>query len=222
MSAPQQHKGDRLPLVLQPKKEPTMPTTTLPPQAAAVLAFWFGPAAGEPAPVLRPGWFRRDATFDAAIGDHFLAELQSAHQGGLTDWDTAGPLGVLARIVVLDQFSRNVYRGSAQAFAADALALAAAKQLVASGADRDLLPEQRLFAYLPFEHSESLADQNECLRLFGALAAEQPGLQGLLDYAVAHHKVIAQYGRFPHRNATLGRESTPAELEYLSQPGAGF
>jgi uncharacterized protein (DUF924 family) len=201
---------------------PVAPSHALPPQAAAVLAFWFGPAAGELAPVLRPGWFRRDATFDAAIAAQFLPELESAQAGGLTDWDTAGPQGVLAHVVVLDQFSRNVFRGSPRGFAGDGRALALAKQLVASGADRDLLPEQRLFAYLPFEHSEDLSDQAESLRLFGALAAEQPGLQGLLDYAVAHHKVIAQYGRFPHRNATLGRASTPAELEYLSQPGAGF
>jgi uncharacterized protein (DUF924 family) len=154
---------------------PVAPSHALPPQAAAVLAFWFGPAAGEPAPVLRPGWFRRDAAFDAAIATQFLPELESAQAGGLTDWDTAGPLGVLAHIVVLDQFSRNVFRGSPRGFAGDGLALALAKQLVASGADRDLLPEQRLFAYLPFEHSEDLSDQAESLRLFGALAAERAG-----------------------------------------------
>lgn len=144
--------------------------------------------------------------------------------GRLASCSTGRPRGrwVLAYFVVLNQFSRNIHRGSPLAFAVDALALNAAQQLVETGDDATLLPEQRLFAYLPFEHSESLAMQEQSLRLFRALADAHPTLEGLYGYAVAHHKVIAEFGRFPHRNATLGRASTPAELVYLAQPGAGF
>lgn len=201
---------------------PTVSPDVLPADAAAILAFWFGPDAGPQDGRLRANWFRKDSGFDAAIAERFGHLLALGHQGGLTDWDAAGAEGVLARIVVLDQFSRNVYRGDARAFAADPLALAAAQGLVQSGADQSLQPEQRMFVYLPFEHSESLAVQHESLRLFQRLAAAEPALQGLVRYAQAHLDVIARFGRFPHRNAALGRASTPEEREYLAQPGAGF
>ena len=109
-----------------------------------------------------------------------------------------------------------------QAFAGDPTARPLAEQALARGWDRLLLPVQRVFAYLPFEHSEALADQERSLALFAALAAEQPGYDGYLDYARRHHEVIARFGRFPHRNAALGRPDTPEEADYLAQPGSGF
>lgn len=194
----------------------------LPEPAQRVLDFWFGPPAGPQNGLLRANWFRKDNAFDAAIGEGFADLVREGHGGGLASWDAAGPGGVLARIIVLDQFSRNLFRGEANAFAADPLALAAAQALVAGGQDRALLPEERMFIYLPFEHSEDLTLQRESVRLFGQLADDEPALRGLLSYADAHLDVIARFGRFPHRNAALGRTSTPEELAYLATPGAGF
>lgn len=188
----------------------------LPADAHAVLDVWFGD--GDSA---NPEWFRKDPVFDVSIRTRFGAVIRAALAGELADWDRT-PLGALARIVVLDQFTRNAYRGTLRAFAGDALALAAAKTLVASGRDRKLKPLQRGFVYLPFEHSESLADQAESLRLFGALAAEQPQLRDALEWAEKHAAVIARFGRYPHRNAALGRTSTPEEIEFLKQPGSAF
>ncbi len=122
---------------------------------------------------------------------------------------------------MLDQFTRNAGRGTPASFAGDALALLAARELVASGADKTLLPVQRWFAYMPFEHSEDPAMQAASIDLFTALSQEAPGFDGVLDYAHRHRGVIARFGRFPHRNPILGRASTPEELEYLAS-GAGF
>lgn len=186
--------------------------------AAAVTAFWFGTDPDYPQ---RDAWFRKSDTFDAQIRDRFGPTIEAALAGGLHDWD-ATPQGLLARIVVLDQFTRNAFRGSARAFAGDALALAAARQLADAGLDRELHPVWRCFAYLPFEHAEDLAMQERSVALFTALAAADARFEGHLDYAHRHHDVIRRYGRFPHRNAVLGRTSTPEELAYLAQPGAGF
>ncbi|MES2297405.1 MAG: DUF924 family protein [Pseudomonadota bacterium] len=192
-------------------------------QAQDVLDFWFLPAHSEGFGKSRPEWFRKDAQFDAAIRMRFGTALELAVAGGLRDWDQQlGAAGTLARIIVLDQFSRNAGRDTPAAFAGDALALAAAQQLVASGADQTLLPVQRWFAYMPFEHAEDAAMQEQAVALFAALAAQAPGYEGVLDYAHRHRGVIARFGRFPHRNAILGRASTEAELAYLSEPGAGF
>ncbi|EGJ09435.1 hypothetical protein RBXJA2T_03868 [Rubrivivax benzoatilyticus JA2 = ATCC BAA-35] len=128
----------------------------------------------------------------------------------------------LAEILLLDQFTRNIFRGQPRAFAGDARALALAQALVASGADRALTTIERWFAYLPFEHAESLPLQDESVRLFTALAAEDERLADALDYAQRHRDVIRRFGRFPHRNAVLGRPSTADERDYLAQPGAGF
>jgi len=142
--------------------------------------------------------------------------------GGLRDWDAEGPQGLLARLIVLDQFTRNARRGTPGAFEGDALALAAARKLVDSGAHRELLPVQRQFAYLPFEHAEDARAQEQAVELFTALANEHDGFADALDYAHRHRGVIARFGRFPHRNPILGRANTPEEAEYLMQPGAGF
>jgi uncharacterized protein (DUF924 family) len=194
---------------------------TAPTTAQDVLDFWFlAPASagyGQP----RDEWFKKNDAFDSAIGERFGALVEDAVAGGLRDWDQQGPQGVLARIVLLDQFTRNAYRGTPDSFAGDALALAAAQALVDSGADQALLPVQRWFAYMPFEHAEDARMQERSVALFTALSDAHPGFEGVLDYAHRHRGVIARFGRFPHRNAILGRASTPEELDYLAK-GGGF
>lgn len=190
--------------------------------AQNVLDFWFLPEGSEGHGAQRAEWFRKDDAFDAAIHDRFAPLVEQAVAGGLREWDQQGPTGILARILLLDQFTRNAYRGMPASFAGDALALAAAKQLVDSGADRQLTPLQRWFAYMPFEHAEDAAMQEQSVALFTRLSEENPGYEGVLDYAHRHRGVIARFGRFPHRNPILGRASTPEEADYLAQPGSGF
>ncbi len=187
-----------------------------------ILDFWFGapgsPDAGQP----RRAWFVKKDAFDATIRERFGAAIDAALAGGLREWDEAGPQGVLARLLVLDQFTRNAWRNTPRSFAGDALALAAARALVDSGADRALAPWERAFAYMPFEHAEDAYMQERAVELFSALAAEHPGFDEMLDYAHRHRGVIARFGRFPHRNAILGRASTPEEADFLKQPGSRF
>jgi uncharacterized protein (DUF924 family) len=187
-----------------------------------VLDFWFGAPGTVGYGQARREWFVKQPAFDAEIRERFGALIDAAIQGGLRDWDEAGPQGVLARILLLDQFTRNAYRDTPAAFAGDALALAAAQALVDAGADRHLLPVQRSFVYMPFEHAEDAFMQERAVELFSRLAAEQPGFESSLDYAHRHRGVIARFGRFPHRNAILGRASTPEEIEFLQQHGARF
>jgi uncharacterized protein (DUF924 family) len=185
---------------------------------AEVLAFWFGqPTTTTP----RPEWFRKDGAFDALIRQRFGATLQAALAGNLQAW-CAQPDTALAHIVVLDQFTRNAFRDTAQAFAGDALALQAASALVANGGHLQLSPLQRWFAYLPFEHAEDMGRQAQSLQLFGALAAEYPALGDAHVWAQKHQAVVAQFGRYPHRNALLGRESTAEEAVFLQEPGSSF
>ena len=187
-------------------------------RAAAVRAFWFGePAATAP----RGEWFRKDAAFDAEIRTRFGSLLETALAGGLQAWD-ATPAGALARTVVLDQFTRNAFRDSARAFAGDTLALAAAQALVARGDDRRLPPLQRWFAYLPFEHAEDMAAQEQSMLLFGRLAEEHPAHADAHHWAQKHFEIVERFGRYPHRNAVLGRKSTPEEQAFLQQPGSSF
>jgi uncharacterized protein (DUF924 family) len=187
-----------------------------------VLDFWFGAPGSATDGRPRREWFVKDAAFDATIRERFGATIDAAVGGGLRDWDDGGPQGVLARLLVLDQFTRNAWRGQPASFAGDALALAAARQLVDSGADRTLTPLQRSFAYMPFEHAEDAAMQERAVALFAALAAQHAGFDETLDYAQRHCDVIARFGRFPHRNAILGRVATPAETAFLQQPGSRF
>lgn len=183
----------------------------------SVLHFWFGSPAG----TYRKQWFRKDPDFDAQIKTQFLdlywAMVASSPERWLRTAKTS-----LARIIVLDQFARNMFRGTPQSFAADPDALATAAMALERGYDTDLLPVERFFLYLPFEHSENLSHQNQCVELFEALVLEAPDLGHGLDYARRHRDVIAQFGRFPHRNDILGRQSTAAELAFLKQPGARF
>jgi len=190
--------------------------------AQDVLDFWFlppnDPGYGKP----RVEWFRKDPAFDAQIRERFGNLIAQALAGGLREWEMEGPQGALARILVLDQFTRNAYREAPESFAGDALALAAAQALVDSGVDQQLPPFQRAFAYMPYEHAEDARMQQCAVDLFARLAGEHEGFTDMLDYAHRHRGVIARFGRFPHRNPILGRASTADELEYLGQPGAGF
>jgi uncharacterized protein (DUF924 family) len=186
-----------------------------------VLDFWFGEPGSAEYGHVRKMWFHKDEAFDALLRERFGALLDAACAGELDAW-AATPEGALALVIVLDQFSRNCHRGTPRAFAADERALAIARRLVTSGADRTLpTPQHRVFTYLPFEHAESMDVQRESLRLFGELKAE-PDCEGYYDYAVRHADVIERFGRFPHRNAQLGRASSEAELAFLREPGSSF
>lgn len=176
-----------------------------------ILHFWFE----ETPPAL---WFQKNGAFDDQIRERFLPAYKLAADGLCDGW-RADAEGALALCIVLDQFPRNMFRGQPEAFATDAKALGVAKFAVARGFDQTLSVARRRFLYLPFEHSEDLADQNRAVSLFKSTQGEDP--LGY-DYAVRHHEVIRRYGRFPHRNAILGRKNTPEEDEYLAQPGAGF
>lgn len=190
--------------------------------AQDVLDFWFLPVDAAGHGQQRSEWFAKDDHFDDTIRLRFGAVIAQAIAGGLREWDALGARGVLARILVLDQFTRNAFRGTPQSFAGDPLALAAARSLVEQGTHLELAPIERQFAYLPFEHAEDARLQEQSVELFTALAREHEGFTSTLDYAHRHRGVIARFGRFPHRNPILGRASTAEELQYLSQPGAGF
>ncbi len=182
--------------------------------AIDVLRFWF---ADDPA-THRKVWFEKDAVFDTACAD-FKAARDLAKAGALDAWAET-PKGGLALLILLDQVSRNLHRGTAEAFAADAKARTVARGMLAGGLVQALTPVERMFVYLPFEHSEELADQDLSVRLFAALDAASDEKLG--DYAVHHRDVICRFGRFPHRNAALGRANTPEEDAYLAEPDAGF
>jgi uncharacterized protein (DUF924 family) len=174
-----------------------------------VLHFWFdelGPAA----------WFRKDAATDAAIRSRFLILYEV-----LANWPAAAALAsperALATVLVLDQFPRNLFRAGAQAFATDALAREVAAGAIAEGFDAGFDKDRRLFLYLPFEHSEDKADQARSVQLIASL-----GDPGLADWAARHKAVVDRFGRFPHRNALLGRASTPEEEAFLKEPGSSF
>jgi uncharacterized protein (DUF924 family) len=195
--------------------------TDVAPVARAVLDFWFLPADHPAHGAYRAEWFRKDAAFDAAIRERFGGEVDSALSSAPGD---ASDEAQLARILLLDQFTRNIFRDTPRAFAGDAQALQVAEALVGSGRDKNLSPFQRWFVYLPFEHGETLLDQERAVALFAALRREmrQEAFDSAYDYAVRHRAVIARFGRFPHRNAILGRTSTAEEIEFLRQPGSSF
>ncbi|MBT0959917.1 DUF924 family protein [Denitromonas iodatirespirans] len=193
----------------------------LPDTAREILDFWFGAPGSAEHGQQRALWFEKRDSTDAAIRSRFAAVVEQALAGGLADWD-ASAHGALARILLLDQFTRNIFRNTPRAFAGDALALAAADALIARGGDNTLMPVERIFAYLPFEHAEDIAAQDRAVALFDALKAAHPGFETTYDYALRHQAVIARFGRFPHRNAILGRADTDAERTFLATPGSGF
>jgi uncharacterized protein (DUF924 family) len=194
----------------------------------AVLAFWFGELdeQGRAAPDVTARWFKKDEAFDAEIRERF-AGLHAALASGERDGWTGSPRARLATIIVLDQLSRNMFRGTPGMFATDPLALAATHEGLERGDDRALRLAERVFFYMPLMHSEALADQERCIELFRALAGElegeaKKGVENNVEYAVRHRDIVARFGRFPHRNAILGRASSEEELAFLQQPGSSF
>lgn len=183
-----------------------------------VLEFWFG--SGEDYGKRHKRWFAKDPAFDAELRTRFAPLLEELAAGAYQEW-LDEPRACLARIVALDQFSRQIHRDSARAFASDPLALESARRAVQRQYDAAMLPVERLFTYLPFEHSESLADQERACELIEPLA-QFPETNDALRYAIAHRDIVARFGRFPHRNAALGRRSTSEEREFLKQPGSAF
>jgi uncharacterized protein (DUF924 family) len=186
------------------------------PLARDVLEFWFG----SPPLATRDAWFRKDPAFDSAIGTRFGAATAAALAGAYGEW-CHEPCGALARVILLDQFTRNIFRDTAKAFSGDARALATAEDAVAQGFDRALEAVERWFLYMPFVHSEETAMHERSLALFGALATET-GLALPLGRARRHADVIRRFGRYPHRNALLGRQSTAEEIAFLQSPGSRF
>jgi len=200
--------------------------------ADEILQFWLGAARPDNARALgrRQQWFGKSEAFDAEMRQRFGATVQAALHGRLDGW-AGEPWGRLALILLLDQFTRNIHRGTPLAFAGDGRALALAVEAMEKGLELQLPEVLRIFVYLPLEHAEDPAMQRRSVLAFAALAqAVQPAgdahvhqfLQGTLDYAWRHQEVVARFGRFPHRNAILGRDSTPGEAAYLAQPGSGF
>lgn len=183
-------------------------------QPADVLDFWF---AGDPT-VPRKVWFQKDADFDAACS-RFSDAARAARQGAFDAWAQT-PHGALSLVLLLDQFPRNLHRGSPEAFAADAHARAMARAAIARGFDQVLTPVERMFLYLPFEHSEDLEDQDEAVRLYETLRVDLG--DETVNYADRHRDLIRRFGRFPHRNVALGRINTAAEEIYLAQTDTGF
>ena len=175
----------------------------------AVIKFWFE----ETGPKF---WWKNDSDFDQLIAKRFEIAHHMATQGALTSWRET-PLGRLAEIIILDQFSRNLYRDSPLAFACDEQALALAQAAIQAKADEELETRQKAFLYLPFMHSESREVHETALTLF-----EAPGLESNYDFELKHKVIIDRFGRYPHRNEILGRESTQEEIEFLKQPGSSF
>jgi len=177
--------------------------------ADAVLQFWFEELTPE-------DWFRRDPSLDRRIAEEFWSTLAAASRCELFHW-RGSARGRLAEVLVLDQFSRNIHRDTAAAFANDTLALALAQEAVASGRDLELAVPERVFLYLPWMHSESALMHEQALQLFAT-----PGMEKNLEFEHRHKAIIDRFGRYPHRNDVLGRRSTPEEIEFLAQPGSAF
>ena len=186
---------------------------------AEVLDFWFGAPDDPDFGKTRPLWFTKSDATDELLRDRFGPTVESALRGEIDGWAQT-PRGALASILALDQFTRNIYRDTPRSFGGDGQALRLASGLVDRDDDRSLAPVERWFAYMPFERSEFLNDQLESVRLFQQLAKE--GLPEPLPWAIKHCEVIERFGRFPHRNAVLGRESTAEEIEFLKEQGSRF
>ena len=184
-----------------------------------VLDFWFAPRGSAEHGQTRELWFRKDAAVDQSIRARFGAAVETALAGGFGEWTTAH--GALARVVLLDQFTRNIYRQTPRAFAGDILALSISRAAVANRDDQALMPVERWFLYMPFVHAEDPPAQETSLELFARLR-DETGLSEPLTWAERHAAVIRRFGRYPHRNAILGRESTAEEIEYLATGGRGF
>jgi uncharacterized protein (DUF924 family) len=194
----------------------------LPAAAQAVLDFWFGLPDSPEWNSSRREWFVKSAAFDMTIRERFLPLWQAAHDGVADDWSVT-PQGACARIVLLDQFPRNMFRGDPRSFATDGQAQALARRMLDCGWDRELpTPWHRMFCYLPFEHAESLEAQETSVRESIVLRDDTVGEVDVVEWAEKHREIIARFGRFPHRNAVLGRVSSEAETAFLKEPGSRF
>lgn len=192
----------------------------MPSEADEVLSFWFGredePGYGE----FREAWFRKDEGFDREVRERFGPLYERAASGELDGWrDDAR--SCLALVICLDQLPRNMFRGDGRTHATDAKARDTARHAVERALDRELPPFQRMFVYMPFMHSEDLEDQRRSVELFGRLAEEQ-GAPDVTSYARGHMEIVERFGRFPHRNEILGRQTMPEEAEFLEGPDSSF
>jgi uncharacterized protein (DUF924 family) len=185
-----------------------------------ILDFWFGresePGYGE----FRAAWFQKDEEFDREVQTRFREDHERAASGGLDEWREEAR-SALALVILLDQFPRNMFRGDAKTHATDAKAQETSEYAIERALDRELPAFQRMFLYMPFMHSESIEAQRRSVALFERLAGED-GAPDVTEYAVGHRDIVERFGRFPHRNAILGRETTPEEAEFLTQPGSSF
>ncbi len=195
-----------------------------------IILFWFGKLdkSGIPSKEKQIMWWSKDHKLDEFIKENYEKYVNLAVLGELGEWKE-DPLGMLAFIIVLDQFSRNIYRDTLKAFTQDELALESAKEGIEKGFDKKLLPIERIFFYLPFMHSENLEDQQECIRIYRELADEcssNPDIYSIInnsyEFAIKHFDIIKKYGRYPHRNSIMGRKSTAQEIEFLKQEGSSF
>ncbi|MFA9410364.1 MAG: DUF924 family protein [Deltaproteobacteria bacterium] len=193
-----------------------------------VLDFWFGELneLGCSSPEHRKRWWTKSDAFDEAIKSHFLHEYEAVVAGERETWRNTAR-GTLSYIIVLDQFSRNMFRGTPEMFTADELAREACREGLDAGLGAELEFDERVFFYLPLEHSESMEDHERCLEIFHDLLSSAPepleaDAKNYLDFAKAHKAIVERFGRYPHRNATLGRASTPEEIEFLEEPGSSF
>ncbi|MEM9452885.1 MAG: DUF924 family protein [Myxococcota bacterium] len=197
-------------------------------EAEDVLDFWFGQldADGRAEASKRKSWWKKDPAFDEEIRDRFLATYEAIVAGERRAWQEHAS-SCLALVIVLDQFSRNMFRNTAKMYAADGQSVQIVHSGLERGFDRMLRTDECVFFYMPLMHSEDLAHQERCIVLFRALhdqcpVAAKDGLAKNIDFAVKHRDIVRDWGRFPHRNEILGRASTPEELAFLEQPGSGF
>ena len=194
----------------------------------AVLEKWFGPESSRefPPDSIRAQWWAKNNSFDAELRRDYGSALEQGVSGELESWRSTA-LGCVALIVLFDQFARNIHRGKAEMYRYDPLAVELSKTMIEEGSDQKIGFFERLFVYMPLMHAESLQDQKQCIEKIDELADEATDpaksiFSSNLKYAYQHKEIVARFGRFPHRNAILGRDSTPEELEFLRQPGSSF
>jgi uncharacterized protein (DUF924 family) len=192
----------------------------VPNSADEVLIFWFGAEDDEGYGELRSAWFQKDEAFDSEVGDRFGELYERAASGELDGWREEAR-GCLALVILLDQFPRNMFRGDPRTHATDGQALEASKYAIEHALDRELPAFGRMFVYMPFMHAENVEDQRRSVELFEMLAA-QPDAPNVVDFAIGHRDIVERFGRFPHRNAILDRETTPEEAEFLTQPDSSY
>lgn len=193
---------------------------SLSPRATALLDFWFGPVGDADRECHRAIWFKSTDEFDAALRREFLSDYEAAAAGALLSWEASAE-GALALVLLLDQVPRNIFRETPRAYATDAAACATADRALERGFDQMVPPAWRLFFYMPFHHSENIADQRRSVALFNALPRNPDRRGSLRRYGCPYIEVIERFGRFPHRNEILGRQSTAAEIAFLSRKNSG-